>query len=47
MKRLGIFVFYDEDGIVDRYVQYYLEQMSFVLDRIIIVSNSDQKKYRF
>lgn len=40
MKRLGIFVFYDEDGIVDRYVQYYLEQMSFVLDRIVIVSNS-------
>lgn len=37
MKRLGIFVFYDSEGIVDRHVQYYLEQMSSILERIIIV----------
>jgi len=40
MKRLGIFAFYDTAGIVDQYVSYYLEQMSSILERIIIVSNS-------
>lgn len=39
MKRLGIFVFYDKDGIVDRYVEYLLDQMKLVLNRIVIVSN--------
>ena len=26
-NRLGIFVFYDKDGIADRYVEYYLEDL--------------------
>lgn len=49
MKRLGIFVCYDKEGIVDGYVTYLLSQMKAVLDRLVIVSNvhleeKEQKK---
>lgn len=39
VKRLGIFVFYDKDGIADDYIDYLLRAMSEVLDRLVIVCN--------
>lgn len=38
-KRIGVFVFYDKDGIVDDYVIYLLRDLSQVLDRLVIVCN--------
>lgn len=52
-KRIGIFCFFDPDGIVDRYVTFLLESFQVVADRIIIVCNSNlidgeqDKLYRF
>ena len=42
-KRLGIFVFYDRDGIVDRYVAFLLEKMNEFLDDLVIVCNGKLK----
>lgn len=39
MKRLGIFVFYDRDGIVDTYVEYLLATLKRYLDRLAAVCN--------
>lgn len=39
MKRLGIFVFYDKDGIVDDYVTYLLKSIQPYLDRLVIICN--------
>lgn len=39
MKRLGIFVFYDKDGIVDDYVVYLLKSIEEYLDHLVIVCN--------
>lgn len=39
MKRVGIFIFYDKDGIVDRYVEYLLESMQTIIKKLIIVIN--------
>lgn len=38
-KRLGVFVFYDKDGIVDDYVIYLLNDLKENLDRLVIVCN--------
>lgn len=38
-KRVGIFFFYDKEGIVDSYVSYLLEKMVPSLSRLIVVSN--------
>lgn len=38
-RRLGIFVMYDSEGIVDDYVLYLLKGMSNQLERLIIVCN--------
>ena len=38
-NNLGIFVFYDKDGIVDRYVLYLLEQLTPFLQDLIIMCN--------
>ncbi|MEI2283285.1 rhamnan synthesis F family protein [Paenibacillus polysaccharolyticus] len=38
-KRLGIFFFYDEEGIVDDYVTYLLNDIKIHLNRLIIVCN--------
>ena len=38
--RLGIFFFYDQDGIVDSYVKYLLDGIKNSLDRLVIVCNS-------
>lgn len=39
MKRLGIFVYYDKQGIVDRYVEYLLDGLKGHLSRLVIVCN--------
>lgn len=39
IKRLVIYFFYDEDGIVDRYVEYMLEEMKKNASEIFIVCN--------
>lgn len=41
MKRLGIFVFYDKEGIVDNYVLYLLESLKEHLTNLIIVCNGN------
>lgn len=38
-KRVVIFVFYDQDGIVDRYVEYLLADLCQNLERLVIVCN--------
>lgn len=38
-KRLGIFFFYDKDGIVDRYVDCLLKGMQEVLEKLVVVVN--------
>ncbi len=50
MKRLGLFVFYDKDGIVDDYVIYLLKDLMNNLDHLSIVSNSkiqEKEKEKF
>lgn len=44
MKRLGLFVFYDRDGIVDDYVIYLLNDLMENLDDLVVISNSDLNK---
>lgn len=41
IKRLGVFVFYDKDGIVDDYVLFMLNSLKEATEDIIIVSNSE------
>lgn len=38
-NRLGIYFFYDKQGIVDRYVSYFLNDLRNNLEKIIIVCN--------
>lgn len=38
-KRLGVFVFYDREGIVDDYVLFLLQSLKEATDDLIIVSN--------
>ena len=44
VKRLGVFFFYDQDGIADRYVDYLLESMDPCLERLVVVSNGKLTK---
>ena len=49
MRRLGVFVFFDPQGIVDDYVLYLLEQMRGICSEIITVCNgalTDEGKSR-
>ena len=39
MKRLGIYFFFDKDGIVDKYVDYVLEDLTKHVDKLIVVCN--------
>lgn len=39
MKRLGIFIFFDPQGIVDDYVLYLLKEMSGVCSQLVTVCN--------
>lgn len=36
---LGVFVFYDKEGIVDRYVVFFLNSLKEITDRLVIVVN--------
>ena len=38
-KRLGIFLFYDKDGVADRYIEYMLKDIRPCLDRLIVIAN--------
>lgn len=44
MKRLGIFCCYDEDGIIDDYIYYMLNNINENLNELFIVSNGFLKK---
>lgn len=44
IKRLGIFFFYDKDGIADRYVDYFVNEYHLCHDKLIIVCNGDITK---
>lgn len=39
MKRIGIFSFYDKEGIADSYIEYLLNELTTVLDRLVVVVN--------
>lgn len=39
MKRACVFLFYDADGIVDRYIEYYLQALKTVSDYLLVVVN--------
>jgi rhamnosyltransferase len=41
LRRAAIFVFYDEDGISDDYIDYYLNDLTRHVDRLLVVSNSE------
>ena len=43
-KRLGVFIFYDKDGIVDDYVLYLLKSLKEAVEDIIVVSNCSLKE---
>ena len=39
MKRIAFYLFWDKDGIVDRYVPYCLEKLREHVDHIVVISN--------
>lgn len=39
MKRLAVFFFFDQDGIADSYVDYFLADLAKNADRLMIVCN--------
>lgn len=39
LKRLAVYVVYDKDGIVDDYIPYFLNELSFHIQHFIIVCN--------
>lgn len=39
MKRMGIFIFYDEAGIVDKYIEVLLSSMQDILNRLLVIVN--------
>ncbi len=41
MKRLGVFLFFDKEGIADRYVEYLLNSFDGILNKLVIVVNGD------
>ena len=43
-RRLGIFVFFDKDGIVDDYIVYLLDEICKYLERLIVVCNGSLTK---
>ncbi|MCC8043178.1 MAG: rhamnan synthesis F family protein [Oscillospiraceae bacterium] len=40
-KRLAIFLFYDKDGIADRYVEYLLSSIRPCMERLIVIVNGE------
>ena len=43
-RRLGIFVFFDKDGLVDDYIVYLLDEICKYLERLIVVCNGSLTK---
>ena len=43
MKRLGVCIFYDQNGIVDKYVEYFLQELLPFLSELCIVVNGEIK----
>lgn len=41
MKRMAVFVLYDFEGKVERYVEYLLKSLSTVVEKMIVVSNGN------
>jgi rhamnosyltransferase len=41
MKRIGIFCFYDKDGIVDEYIEFLLDELSHCLSRLVVIVNGE------
>lgn len=41
MKRLGIFVFYDKEGIVDLYIDFLIRDLKSILSYLIVVVNGE------
>lgn len=39
MNRLGIYLIYDKEGIIDRYVGYMLKELKTCLDHLVVVCN--------
>lgn len=39
MKRIGVFFFWEISGVVDRYVEYYLQQLKKVCSYLLVVTN--------
>lgn len=39
IRRAGIFVFYDRDGVVDRYAEYLLRDLNQNLEKLVIICN--------
>lgn len=39
MKRIGLYLFYDADGVIDDYVVYKLKEISQFIDEIVFISN--------
>lgn len=40
-KRVAVYIFYDEDGIVDEYVKFFINELKTVADAIIVLVNGD------
>lgn len=40
-KRYGVYVFYDKDGIVDEYVDYFLKDLKKNLSKLLVICNGD------
>lgn len=43
-KRLGIFFFYDKDGVVDRYIDYMLQNIVPFFEKLLVVCNGQLKQ---
>lgn len=43
-RRLGIYTVFDQDGLVDEYILYFLEALSQWMEKLIVVSNGPLKK---
>lgn len=41
MKRMGVFIFFDGQGIVDKYVEVLLDSMQEILQKLVIVINGE------
>ena len=39
MKRIAIYFFYDKNGVVDKYVNYFLEDLKKNIEELVIVCN--------